>query len=79
MKKLIFLILVILFSCEKESSERKCWDCYYFDNALQTQVRPHEIFCDLTAEQMDTLQYDQGDHNSIGRKCFNMEFPYTKP
>jgi hypothetical protein len=73
------MILVAMLSCEKSSSDKKCWDCYYIDNQTNKQTMPNQIFCDLTAEQMDTVQYDQGKCNSVSRKCFNMEFPYAKP
>ena len=80
MKKLIgLLILMALLSCEKDGSDKKCWDCYYLDNATGKQIIPNEVFCDLTVDQMDAVAYDQGKCNTVSRKCFNMEFPYAKP
>lgn len=80
MKKTLFLFaLILLFSCNKTDNGKSCWDCYYLDNQTGKQIMPHEVFCDLTADQMDTVRYDQGRCNTVERKCFNMEFHYDKP
>jgi hypothetical protein len=81
MKKVLFIFSILAFflSCEKADNHKKCWDCYYLDNLSGQQVLPHKVFCDLTVEQLDTVRFDQGNNNSVSRKCFNMEFTYVRP
>jgi hypothetical protein len=79
-KKLILILFIFcLAGCEKPSDEKTCWDCYYLDNRTMKQTLPHEIYCDLTADQMDTVYFDLGKCNTVERKCFNMKYPYEKP